>query len=103
MLAPADHNLAESGVSGRVRAPRASTGAVRRPRRPACVRADDRPLRLLPGKTRAMTSSEEQQLVDALAELLAVWLAAHPDRLPDTLRSRLKRDLLVGTRIEEQS
>jgi hypothetical protein len=66
------------------------------------VKAEDRPLRLLPGKTRAMTSGEEQQLVDALAELLAVWLAAHPDRLPDSLRSRLKRDLLVGTRTEEQ-
>ncbi len=49
-----------------------------------------------------MTSDEEQQLVDALAELLAVWLAARPDRLPDSLRSRLKRDLLVGTRTEEQ-
>jgi hypothetical protein len=49
-----------------------------------------------------MTSGEEQQLVDALAELLAVWLAAHPDRLPDGLRSRLKRDLLVGNRTEEQ-
>lgn len=49
-------------------------------RRPKCSRArqshqDDTLLRLLPGKTRAMTDSEETQLVDALSELLADWLA----------------------------
>lgn len=60
--------------------------ASRRERRPQCSRAgqnreDEKPLRLLPGKTRAMTDSEETQLVDALSELLADWLADHPKSL----------------------
>jgi hypothetical protein len=58
--------------------------ASSRERRPQCSRTgqnhqDEKPLRLLPGKTRAMTDSEETQLVDALSELLADWLADHPN------------------------
>jgi hypothetical protein len=49
-----------------------------------------------------MTEAEEQELVDALADLFADWLVAHPDQMPDALRSRRKRDLLEGTRAEEQ-
>jgi hypothetical protein len=58
--------------------------------------------RLLAGQTRAMTEAEEQELVDALADLFADWLVAHPDQMPAALRSRRKRDLLEGTRAEEQ-
>jgi len=57
-------------------------------RRGACVgTGEEKPLRLLPGKVRAMTESEETQLVDALSELLADWLENHPERLPASLES----------------
>jgi hypothetical protein len=89
-------------VSSRVRTPGTSTGAARRQRRPACVKVEDRPLRLRAGHTRPMTEAEELELVDALADLLADWLVAHPDQMPDALRSGRKPDLLEGTRAKEQ-
>lgn len=89
------------GLSSRVRAPR-TISAVRRQRRPSCVKVEDRPLRLCAGHTRPMTEAEEQGLVDALADLFADWLVAHPDQMPAGLRSRRKRDLLEVTRAEEQ-
>jgi hypothetical protein len=89
-------------MSERVRTPRAAVQAAHRQRRPACVKVEDRPLRLRAGHTRPMTEVEEQELVDALAELLADWLVAHPDQMPDALRSGGKPDLLEGTRTEEQ-
>jgi len=89
-------------VSGRVRTPRATVQAARRQRRPACVKVEDRPLRLRAGYTRPMSEAEEQELVDALADLLADWLVAHPDQMPDALRSGRKPDLLEGTRAKEQ-
>jgi hypothetical protein len=49
-----------------------------------------------------MTETEEQELVDALANLFADWLVARPDQMPAALRSRRKPDLLEGTRAEEQ-
>jgi len=49
-----------------------------------------------------MSEAEEQELVDALADLLADWLVAHPDQMPDALRSGRKPDLLEGTRAKEQ-
>jgi len=88
-------------MSDRVRTPRAVQG-TRRQRRPACVKVEDRPLRLRAGHTREMTEVEERELVDALADLLADWLVAHPDQMPDALRSGRKPDLLEGNRTEEQ-
>lgn len=101
-LARTRHGAEAGGVNGRVRTPHASTGAARRERRPACVKVEDRSLRLRAGHTRVMTEAEEQELVDALADLLADWLVAHPDQMPDALRSRPKPDLLEGTQTEEQ-
>lgn len=89
-------------MSGRVRTPGASAGAARRQRRPACVKAEDRPLRLRAGHTRPMTGAEERELVSALAGLLTDWLVAHPDRLPAGLRSRLRSGLVDGTQAKEQ-
>jgi hypothetical protein len=89
-------------VSGRVRTPHAGASAARRQRRPACVKAEDRPLRLRAGHTRPMTEAEERELVSALAELLTDWLAAHPDRLPAGLRSRPRSGLVDGTQAKEQ-
>ena len=89
-------------MSERVRTPRAAVQAARRQRRPACVKVEDRPLRLRSGHTRVMSEAEEQGLVDALADLFADWLVAHPDQMPDALRSGRKPDLLEGTRAKEQ-
>jgi hypothetical protein len=88
-------------VTGRTRAPRAIAGA-RKQRRPVCVPAADRPLQLLAGHTRPMTEVEEEQLVNALAELLTDWLAAHPDRLPDGLRPGAQCGLVDQTTTKEQ-
>jgi hypothetical protein len=49
-----------------------------------------------------MTVAEEGQLVDALAELLTGWLAAHPDQLPDGLRHERESGLVDDTQAEEQ-
>ena len=64
--------------------------------------AGERPLGLLTGRTRPMSNEEEDQLVGALAELLADWLADHPDRLPVGLRSARECGLVDGTRPKEQ-
>ena len=40
--------------------------------------ADD--VRLLPSRVVAMRERDEEQLVDALAELLVAWLELHPER-----------------------
>jgi hypothetical protein len=88
-------------VSAPTRA-RQAIGAARKPRRPACVPAADRPLRLLAGHTRAMSAAEEGQLVDALAELLTGWLALHPDQLPDGLRHERESGLVEDTQAKEQ-
>jgi hypothetical protein len=63
---------------------------------------DDRPLRLLEGRTRAMNEEERKRLVAALAELLADWLQAHPERRPSSLRSGRECDLVDGPHVEEQ-
>jgi hypothetical protein len=88
-------------MTGRTRSSRAVAGA-RKPRRPVCVPAADRPLRLLAGHTRAMSHAEEEQLISALAELLTGWLAAHPDRLPDGLRPGAQCGLVDQTTTKEQ-
>jgi hypothetical protein len=72
----------------------------RRARGPAAEK--DAPLRLLPGKTRPMTGEEEQQLVEALAELLVEWVEARPERLPAGLRTGRGCDLDGCSRAKEQ-
>jgi hypothetical protein len=37
---------------------------------------------MLPSRFVPMSEHEEEQLIDALAELLIEWLELHPDRLP---------------------
>jgi hypothetical protein len=64
--------------------------------------AGDRPLRLLVGRTRAMSEEEHRRLVGALAELLADWLVAHPERRPGALRSTPGSGLVQGPRAQEQ-
>jgi len=59
-------------------------------------------VRLLPGKVRAMSERETKQLVNALSELLADWLQAHPEKLPTGLRSAPSSGLLNGLGAEEQ-
>jgi hypothetical protein len=49
-----------------------------------------------------MNSAEEERLIDALAELLADWLGAHPEKLPAGLRSAPSSGLLDGPRAQEQ-
>ena len=49
-----------------------------------------------------MTEVEEEQLVNALAELLTDWLAAHPDRLPAGLRPGAQCGLVDQTTTKEQ-
>jgi hypothetical protein len=65
---------------------------------------EDRPLRLLAGRTRPMSGEEHRRLVSALAELLADWLEAHPERRPSSLRSTSECDLVDrdGPRAQEQ-
>ena len=69
--------------------PSAPSGAVA-----AAGGEDHRPLRLLEGCTRPMSSGEHRQLVAALAELLADWLTTHPERRPSGLRSTPECDLV---------
>ena len=57
---------------------------------------DDRELKLLPGHTRVMTSDEEDELVSALAELLADWLGRHPDQAAVIRRSLPQREKPAG-------
>jgi hypothetical protein len=57
---------------------------------------------LLPGTAQPMTREQERQLIDALAELLAEWVEAHPDLLPSGLRSLAASDLDAGPRSKEQ-
>ena len=52
-----------------------SMGKPRR-RLPAPKKGAQAPLTLLPGYTRPMSSEEERQLVEALAELLVEWVEA---------------------------
>jgi hypothetical protein len=49
-----------------------------------------------------MTREQEQQLVEALAELLAEWVETHPGLLPAGLRSPSGSDLDAGPRSKEQ-
>ncbi|HEV3321488.1 MAG TPA: hypothetical protein VG147_04775 [Solirubrobacteraceae bacterium] len=59
-------------------------------------------MRLLVGRTRAMSEEEHRRLVGALAELLADWLVAHPERRPGALRSTPGSGLVQGPRAQEQ-
>jgi len=74
--------------------------APRRATRTAAV--EDRPLRLLVGRTRPMSEPEYGRLVAALAELLADWLGDHPERLPSDLRTAASSDLLDGPDAKEK-
>jgi hypothetical protein len=49
-----------------------------------------------------MSERETKQLVNALSELLADWLQAHPEKLPTGLRSAPSSGLLNGLGAEEQ-
>jgi hypothetical protein len=80
----------------------ASSAAASR-RRGACPPAEQaRPLRLLAGRSRAMTAQEQQLLVGGLAELLADWLSANPGRLPARLRAAGSPDLMDQPDAKEQ-
>jgi hypothetical protein len=64
---------------------------------------DDRPLRLLVGRTRTMSGEEQDRLLAALGELLADWFAEHPDRRPNCLRSGEGPALVHEHDTQEQS
>jgi hypothetical protein len=49
-----------------------------------------------------MREDEQRRLVAALAELLADWLTAHPERLPSSLRSGRECGLVDVPHAEEQ-
>ena len=92
MNAPASTQRPTPGRTpgGRERAAKRARG----PRRGTAAAVEDRPLRLLPGRTRPMSEDERTRLVGALAELLADWLQAHQERLPSSLRSPANPDLM---------
>ena len=94
----------EPARAQRARPRHASTRASAPSGATAAAGGHDRPLRLLAGHTRPMSGEEERQLVAALAELLADWLAAHPERRPSGLRSTPECDLVDrdGPRAQEQ-
>jgi hypothetical protein len=87
-----------SGRNRRSRGDHATTppsSAAASRRRGACPPAEQvRPLRLLVGRSRAMSAQEQQLLVGGLAELLADWLTANPKRLPARLRAAGSPDLM---------
>jgi hypothetical protein len=88
-----------SDAHGHSRAPQ---GVVRRRGRSA--RRDtgaDTPLRLLPARTRPMSSEQEQRLVVSLGELIVELIEADPGGL-DGLRTRLRSDLDGCSRAKEQ-
>jgi hypothetical protein len=78
-----------------------SVGKPRR-RRPGPEKGAQAPLTLLPGRTRPMSSEEERQLIEALAELLVEWVEARPERLPKGLRTGRGCDLDGCSRAKEQ-
>ncbi len=80
----------------------AGIGAARKPRRGCGGPTQDRPLRLLAGRTRPMSDQERARLVDALAELLTDWLAAHPETLFSVLKSSPACGLVYGPERKEQ-
>jgi hypothetical protein len=49
-----------------------------------------------------MSTQEQQRLVGALAELLADWLTAHPERLPSNMRAATTPRLLDEPDTKEQ-
>ncbi len=67
--------------------------ATQRQARPRPETDSQTPIRLLPGRTLPMSREQERRLVRALAELLAEWLEAHPERLPASLRTGRGCDL----------
>jgi hypothetical protein len=54
----------------------------------------DGELRLLPSRYVPMSERKEEQLIDALAELLIEWLELHPDLLPVGPRPSKRSELL---------
>lgn len=49
-----------------------------------------------------MSEREEEQLLDALAELLVEWLELHPERLPGSLRPSDESGLLDDPSSKEE-
>ena len=68
------------------------------PARPAL--ADD--VRLLPSRVVAMRERDEDELVDALAELLVAWLELRPERLPVAVGPSGASALVSGFSREEE-
>jgi hypothetical protein len=81
---------------------RAAQGVVRRRgRRARRDTGTDAPLRLLPARTRPMSSEQEQRLVVSLGELIVELIEADPGGL-DGLRTRPRSDLDGCSRAKEQ-
>jgi hypothetical protein len=93
----------EPARAGRARSRQAATRPSTPPDATAAAGAEDRSLRLLAGRTRPMSSEEHARLVSVLAELLADWLEAHPERRPGALRFGAECGLVEdGPRAQEQ-
>jgi hypothetical protein len=79
------------------------SGHASGPRRgTAATLGGEPPPRLLEGHTPPMGGEEHKRLITALAELLADWLAKHPERRPAGLRSARGSGLVdsLGTVID---
>lgn len=71
-------------------------------RRSPAGQLDEGELRLLPTRFVPMSEREEEQLLDALAELLVEWLELHPERLPGSLRPSDESGLLDDPSSKEE-
>jgi hypothetical protein len=80
---------------------RAAQGVRRRGRRTRRDTGADTPLRLLPARTRPMSSEQEQRLVVSLGELIVELIEGDPGGL-DGLRTRPRSDLDGCSRAKEQ-
>jgi hypothetical protein len=89
---------ASSGAHGHTRAPQGVRRRGRRARRDA---GSDAPLRLLPARTRPMSSEQERRLVVSLGELIVELIEADGRGL-EGLRTRPRSDLDGCSRAKEQ-
>lgn len=60
-------------------------------------------MRLLPSRLVALGKGDEEELVDALAELLVEWLELHPERLPLAAGPSGASALVSGFSCEEEA